>query len=284
MIRAPLRAAFGLAALGLAPLALDAGQGAPAAPGKARAEQHWQLEIRPLAERFERWSEVRLLLSVRNVGREPRAIALPWRAGARWPQWLRIRAGELELPRAEDQDFVAEPALLAPGEALSVLVPIASFLAPETLSSVGPGEFVVRWDGGTIGFATSASASFAVTGAPLPGPAAGSLESFLPVARPNEALGERLRAAWAGFLASPSDPRAIAFLGALPPEGLDPFSALQLLETTRDLGVRRALLALLARCGPDADAAERLLEFLQRHPDPSLLSLAPDALAALQGR
>lgn len=244
--------------------------------------QRWALELQPLAERFERASDVRLLLTVRNVGTSAHSIALPYRSGAAWPQWIGIERDGLRLESAADHDFAAEPALLAPGEQMSVFVDLAPFLSRSGLGAAGPGAYTVRWDGGTIGLASSASASFVVTGAPLATPAPSSLEAFLAPARPGESELERVRSAWSRFAATPNDPRAIAFAAALPPERIDALSIFEVLEATRDVGVRRALVALLGEAGKDEVSADRLIAFLRKHPDPSLASLGSEALERMR--
>jgi hypothetical protein len=255
---------------------------ASAQAGAPRAEV-WALELLPLAERFERAEEVSLVLTVRNVGDEPRAIALPQGPRAAWPQWVQVERDGERLEPAADHDFAAEPALLAPGEQLSVQVDLARFLSPAALADAGPGRYELRWDGGTIGLASSAEASVTLTGAPLLGPKPGTLESFLVPSFPGEPLAERVLTTWSRFESRPSDPRLVAFLAALPAGSFDPLDAFELLEATNDRGVQRELVRLLGRVGRDAYLAQRLIEFLTEARDPSLSGLGSEALESLRG-
>lgn len=240
-----------------------------------------ELQMQPAAPHVQRVQDVHLILTLKNVGTKARTFVLPYLDNHDWYQWIQVFRDGQKLPARVDEDYAYLPTVLRPGQQLSVLVSLDKFYDVPNIGS-GAGHYSVRWDGGTIGFASTASASFEVGSASAESADAFALDSYLTNAA-GLSIEDQTRQLWKDVLKSPADPKWLPLLRIVPKDYIDMNSLLDLAETTNDLGLRREAVRALSKVGKQPGVIPRLVALLKSHEDKPLGELAFATLQSLRG-
>jgi len=226
--------------------------------------QVWETQIQPVSEKFSSLDKAQLILTVKNIGKDPRPITLPYLEKHEWPQWIQIYKNGKQLPPKVDEDYVYRPGTLQPGEKISLLVPLEKFYeAPLPGSQKGRYELV--WGGTTLGLAQEVRAEFTID------PKIKTTPDFFSMDL------------WKKVLASPSDTKWLSLLRKIPAEYIDATSLIKLAEVTDDLGIKREAVRTIGRLGKNPEAESLLVELLKKQKDKPLVELGVLSLMKLRG-
>ena len=242
----------------------------------SRDWQVWETQIQPVSESFSGLDEIQLILTVKNIGKEPRLIAIPYLETHDWPQWVQVfKDGKRVQPKV-DEDYVYPPGTLRPGEKLSLLVSLDKFyVAP--LKGSQKGRYELLWKGTTIGLAQDARSEFVVDPKMKASTDIFSMAPYLEAHKTKEDL-------WKKILAAPSDPKWLGLFRIIPAESIDAPSLVKLAEVTDDLGIKREAVQALGRIGKNPEAEKLLVEFLKQQDDHPLVELGVLSLKKLRGQ
>lgn len=248
-----------------------------------------EFRLVPTAERYADLKDVRLLWTVKNTGREPAEIELPYPADSPWPQWLRVYRDGIPLDHnaSGELDIAVSSAMLKGGEQATALVSLDKFFREGAVISPGKGRYDIVWEavGGGWEFAEGTRVQFVVLpqGNSPSDTKALSLSRLFPGIEALETRGKR-QWIWRELLGSPSNPRWVELLPLLTQDLLDADSILALLQNSIDIGVRREAMRALSLVGIRPELAPILLDYLRDQKDDPTLTFGAEAYHVLKGQ
>lgn len=270
-------------------------------PGDRRVPREtwevWDLRVQPLAECFTDVGQVQLILTVGNIGKKIEKVMFPYPDDTQWYQWARVYYEGKRLASQADEDYVYPLSTIRPGEQLSMLVDLSKFCQKklhgeedsarsfyrQNLLQGGEGLYYVYWSGGAIGRAKSTHVTFMVNKRLKQTHDPSTIDFYL-ASKKAEALSKKERQAllWADVLGAPSNPIWLGLLRVIPRDYISADSVFRLLNSTKDVGVRREAVRALARLGRNPDIASQLEQYLRTQEDVPLLEIGRAALRLLR--